>query len=66
MDLGATNVSTRELDKDEWGPWLEEYVNETDPVTGAVYRKKRLYTDPAGITVMKKLPSLEDLPGYYK
>ena len=63
MDLGATHVSTRELEKDEWGPWLEEYVNATDPETGAQYRKKRIYSDPAGIQVLTKLPSIDDYPG---
>jgi hypothetical protein len=38
-------------------------VDAVDPATGAVYRKKHLYSDPDGVNIMLKLPSIADDPG---
>jgi hypothetical protein len=63
LDLAAKRIVTKELEKDEWGPWIESWVDATDPATGMVYRKKKLTSDPKGVVIMKRYPAIADDPG---
>ena len=39
---------------DEWGPWLEKWVEHNNAQTGRAELVKVLRTDPAGVRLMKK------------
>ena len=47
--------------KDEWGPWLDAYVEVHDDVTGKTNTQRVLRSDPKGVTIMKKYPDLSEL-----
>ena len=49
--------------KDEWGPWLEQWVHHNDPTTGRVELIKVLRSDPAGVRLMKSYPDIGIDPG---
>ena len=51
------------FEKDEWGPWLEQWVEHNNAQTGRVESVKVLRTDPAGVRLMKKYPSISIDPG---
>ena len=49
--------------KDEWGPWLEQWVHHNDPTTGRIELVKVLRSDPAGVRLMKSYPDIGVDPG---
>ena len=51
------------FEKDEWGPWLEEWIEHNDPQTGRIELVKVLRSDPAGVLLMKKYPDIGIDPG---
>ena len=51
------------FEKDEWGPWLEQWVDHNNPQTGRVELVKVLRSDPAGVRLMNKYPDISIDPG---
>ena len=51
------------FEKDEWGPWVDAWVEHNDPQTGRVELVKVLRSDPRGVPLMHKYPNINVDPG---
>ena len=51
------------FEKDEWGPWEENWVEHNNPTTGRVELVKVLRTKPAGVPLMNRYPDIGINPG---
>ena len=50
-------------EKDEWGPWVDTWIDVPDQTTGQLTRKKVLRSDPNGVNIMRRYPNVNIDPG---
>ena len=59
----AALSDTATFEKDEWGPWVEQWVLRDDPETGRAERVRVLRSDPKGVNLMHSYPDIYENPG---